>query len=323
MLVALLLAVVLSGCGSDSDGASGPVAKDICYPRQTEPGDAPEVPTSVPAVTEVTTKDLTKGKGCEIEATPFITLGMIGVAGPDAKVFRNTWAEERPISIQVGGGELIPALETALAGLTVGGDRQITIPAKEALGEEGDPALGIGPNEDLLFIVRLLGLHNERTVCRDVAPSAVPDDVEGFTMPVDVPTKLDFEDLADGEGAEIVAGDELKVDYVGIACSTGQVFDSSWGEGEPLPMTAGADGTIQGFANGVIGAKKGGIRQIIIPADMGYGPQGQPPAIGPNEGLIFLVRFVEVSKPAPATTTTAPAAGATTVPDATTTTAAP
>ena len=40
--------------------------------------------------------------------------------------------------------------------------------------------------------------------------------------------------------------------------------------------------------------RKGGRRLLVIPADKGYGPQGQPPDIGPNETLIFAVDLVKI-----------------------------
>jgi peptidylprolyl isomerase len=35
--------------------------------------------------------------------------------------------------------------------------------------------------------------------------------------------------------------------------------------------------------------KPGGRRLLVIPPEQGYGPTGQPPAIGPNETLVFVV----------------------------------
>jgi peptidylprolyl isomerase len=39
--------------------------------------------------------------------------------------------------------------------------------------------------------------------------------------------------------------------------------------------------------------KVGGRRELIVPPDLGYGAQGSPPAIGPNETLVFVVDLLD------------------------------
>ena len=51
---------------------------------------------------------------------------------------------------------------------------------------------------------------------------------------------------------------------------------------------------IPGWDQGVAGMKVGGRRELIIPPDLGYGAQGSPPAIGPNETLVFVVDLLDV-----------------------------
>jgi peptidylprolyl isomerase len=40
--------------------------------------------------------------------------------------------------------------------------------------------------------------------------------------------------------------------------------------------------------------KAGGRRELIIPAKLGYGANGQPPSIAGNETLIFVVDLVKI-----------------------------
>jgi peptidylprolyl isomerase len=110
------------------------------------------------------------------------------------------------------------------------------------------------------------------------------------------PTQLETKELIEGDGAEAKAGDEVTVQYVGVNYKTGKQFDASWDRGEPFTFTLGAGGVIPGWEQGVEGMKVGGRRELIIPSELGYGASGSPPAIPPNEALVFVVDLVEVAK---------------------------
>jgi peptidylprolyl isomerase len=110
----------------------------------------------------------------------------------------------------------------------------------------------------------------------------------------DPPAELVIEDVVKGKGKAAKAGDTLTMQYVGVSWSTGQEFDASWDRGQPFPFQLGAGMVIPGWDEGMVGMKKGGRRLLIIPPDMGYGPQGSPPAIGPNETLVFVVDLEKI-----------------------------
>jgi peptidylprolyl isomerase len=107
------------------------------------------------------------------------------------------------------------------------------------------------------------------------------------------PKKLEVKDLEEGTGAEAKAGDEVTVQYVGVDYKNGKEFDASWDRGEPFTFQLGAGMVIPGWDQGVEGMKVGGRRELIIPPDLAYGPEGSPPAIGPNETLIFVIDLLE------------------------------
>jgi peptidylprolyl isomerase len=108
------------------------------------------------------------------------------------------------------------------------------------------------------------------------------------------PKKLQENDLVEGSGAEAKSGDQVTVQYVGVGYDSGKEFDASWG-GEPLSFALGRGEVIPGWDQGVAGMKVGGRRQLTIPPNLAYGPAGYPPAIGPNETLIFVVDLLDVS----------------------------
>ena len=51
---------------------------------------------------------------------------------------------------------------------------------------------------------------------------------------------------------------------------------------------------IEGWDRGISGMRVGGRRELIIPADMAYGAQGQGQSIPPNAPLIFDVELEDV-----------------------------
>jgi peptidylprolyl isomerase len=98
-------------------------------------------------------------------------------------------------------------------------------------------------------------------------------------------------DVYEGQGDPVAPGATLTVQYVGVGEQSREIFDSSWTRGEPA--TFPLDGVIQGWQQGMLGMAQGGRRLLIIPGDLAYGPNGNPPAIGPDETLVFVVDLVE------------------------------
>ena len=114
------------------------------------------------------------------------------------------------------------------------------------------------------------------------------------TVPDAPATELVSDEIVEGDGAEAKAGDEIEVEYVGVAQSTGTEFDSSWERDEPFSFPLGGGQVIPGWDEGLVGMKEGGRRLLVIPGDQAYGPTGQPPDIGPDETLVFAVDLVSV-----------------------------
>jgi len=115
------------------------------------------------------------------------------------------------------------------------------------------------------------------------------------TVPKGAPPKqLVVKELEEGTGAEAKAGDEVAVQYVGVNYKNGEEFDSSWSRNEPFVFQLGVGQVIPGWDQGIEGMKVGGRRELIIPPGLAYGEAGSPPAIGPNETLIFVVDLLAV-----------------------------
>lgn len=108
------------------------------------------------------------------------------------------------------------------------------------------------------------------------------------------PAKLIEEDLIEGSGPTAKAGGQVTVQYVGVGFDSRKEFDASWDRGEPFSFQLGSGEVIPGWDQGIAGMKAGGERQLVIPADLAYGEAGFPPAIKPNEALVFVVDLLDV-----------------------------
>jgi len=106
------------------------------------------------------------------------------------------------------------------------------------------------------------------------------------------PATLQTQDIIVGTGTEVLPTSTLTVHYTLMTWSNGSLVESSWNGGQPA--TFPLSGVIAGWQEGLPGAKVGGRRLLVIPADKGYGPNGSGP-IGPNETLIFVVDIIGVS----------------------------
>ncbi|HEY0453885.1 FKBP-type peptidyl-prolyl cis-trans isomerase [Actinophytocola sp.] len=110
------------------------------------------------------------------------------------------------------------------------------------------------------------------------------------------PTKLLSKDLTPGTGPEATPGSTVQTNYLLMTWSDKHEVDTTWQEGRgPFPLeNVGKAQVIPGWNQGMIGIKQGGRRLLVIPPDLGYGAQGQPP-VQPNETLVFVVDAVQVT----------------------------
>jgi peptidylprolyl isomerase len=163
LTAALALAAV--GCGSSKDkttstsSASTAATTDTAAaPTTAKPRPKPKV--NVPkgkAPKKLVIKDLIPGTGQAAKAGDPITVNYIGVNYADGKPFDNSYDRGQPFPFQLGGGQVIPGWDKGLAGMKVGGRRELVIPPSLAYGPQGQPPV-IKPNETLVFVVDLLSI---------------------------------------------------------------------------------------------------------------------------------------------------------------------
>lgn len=104
---------------------------------------------------------------------------------------------------------------------------------------------------------------------------------------------LQYYDFVEGAGPTPQTGDLVTVHYTGWLADTGVKFDSSYDRGTPFSFRFKVDNLIQGWVEGMETMRPGGERQLVIPAELGYGTRGNGP-IPPNATLIFEIEYLSV-----------------------------
>lgn len=150
----------------------------------------------------------------------------------------------------------------------------------------------------LALTFMLLGC-SEKTP-QDIPPKDTTPETTQTSQPTNNPqkmtekiTELTFDIEKPGQGTEAKAGDTVSVHYVGTF-TDGRKFDSSRDKNQPFAFTLGQGQVIQGWDQGVQGMKVGEIRNLKVPSDLAYGPNGFPPIIPPNTPLLFEVELLEI-----------------------------
>lgn len=98
-----------------------------------------------------------------------------------------------------------------------------------------------------------------------------------------------------GEGEEAKMKDKVICHYTLWLSNKGErgaKIDSSHDRKEPFACQLGV-GLIQGWSDGMIGMKPGGIREIHVPYSQGYGEKGIPGAIPGKTDLIFEIEYLQ------------------------------
>ncbi len=105
-------------------------------------------------------------------------------------------------------------------------------------------------------------------------------------------TGLYTQDLVEGTGLAAREGHVVTVHYTGWL-PTGDKFDSSVDK-EPYSFQLGRRDVISGWEEGILGMRIDGVRRLVIPPDLAYGPRGRPGAIPPNAYLVFEVELLDI-----------------------------
>jgi peptidylprolyl isomerase len=149
ILAVAVVAVVIGQSGGDDDKGSSSASS----------GGKPEVNVpDGPPPKELQVQDLEQGDGAEAKAGDNVSVQYVGVLYDGGKEFDSSYDTGQPFQFQLGSGQVIPGWDQGVAGMKVGGRRQLTIPPDLAYGAQGQPP-DIPANATLVFVIDLVSVN--------------------------------------------------------------------------------------------------------------------------------------------------------------------
>lgn len=106
---------------------------------------------------------------------------------------------------------------------------------------------------------------------------------------------LYFRDKTVGTGAAAQKGDSVRVHFTLWLTNGTKVQSSKDGSARPFEFLTGVTPlprVIPGFEEGVIGMQPGGVRTLVIPPQLAWGIQGNPP-VQPNANIVFEIEYID------------------------------
>jgi len=160
-----------------------------------------------------------------------------------------------------------------------------------------------GQTEMICVIIGGMKKHLPALICLALLIAAACSRGDVASGPATQPTTrttasgLTIVEVKPGDGEVAGPGDTVSVHYTG-KLKDGTKFDSSYDRNQPIQFVLGAHQVIPGWDEGIAGMKVGEKRQLIIPPDLAYGPNGTPDGtIPPNATLYFDVELMAVTHP--------------------------
>lgn len=294
--VLVLTAFSLSACGSD-DGADSDVAGGLDTVKISgDVGKAPKVEWDGKlGPKSLETDVISEGDGEELAAGDGALAHVwIGNGFTEAETY-NSYDSKAP---QLLVGDISEPFKKALEGHTIGSRVAVAANAQDAFGETGNPQLGIGNKDGVLFVVDLVAKvgdapSGEEREQAKWAPKLIETDgvVTGFDFEgANKPSKnlLDTT-LVKGDGDVVKSGQTIAVNYLGQVYNAKAPFDESYTK-DPASFPIGVGQVVTGWDKELVGKTVGSRVILSIPPADGYGKEGNKDAgIKGTDTLYFVV----------------------------------
>lgn len=302
----LLLALGgLAACGDDeaSSGSTGGGLDSVTV--EGDPGAVPKVTFDDRLAAEDTeTKVLTEGDGATVESGDSVLAHLwIGNGFSRDEAF-STYEAGKPELLTVGG-DLSGPINEGIEGHTVGSRVAVLSTAQDAFGESGNPQLGIGNKDSVLFVIDIVSQigtepSGEEKAPAKWAPELVQDggtitgfDFAGSHKPGG---KLLETTVVKGDGPKVKSGQTIYVNYLGQVYQGDKPFDESYSGGTPASFPIGVGQVVKGWDQALVGTTVGSRVILEIPPALGYGKAGNEGAgIKGTDTLYFVIDILGAS----------------------------
>lgn len=315
--------IFLSACGSDgdADNANQTSAGDDAAATSIAPNGTAEDVTltevdvegsTVPAlelgkiplsVAETSIQQIEAGEGEATKADQDVELKYLAVNGTTGEEILSTFPTDETVVMSLSNPNLLPGFLNGLVGTKPGQSMILAMSPEDAFGAAGNAQLGIGPNDTVVFYVEVVKATTPLTQAEGEAvepveglPTVEADGTSPATITIpegeEPPSELVVQPLIKGEGKEVQAGQQVRMQYTGVQWSDGELFDTSLQEGrEAFETVIGAGQVIPGWDEGLVGQTVGSRVLLIVPPDMAYGAaqEGDPSYELKDETLVFVV----------------------------------
>ncbi|OAB57738.1 hypothetical protein AY599_03825 [Leptolyngbya valderiana BDU 20041] len=230
-------------------------------------------------------RDITVGQGEKsVKPGAKVFVHILGVQAESGEQFASSREAGGPQQLDLGDPRMLPGLAQGIVGMKPEGTRRIEVPAELGFGAQGAGDV-VPPNSDLVFEVELLSMANPR----ELSTEWVSEETRENGLVVRVVKE------GDAEKEPIPEGGIAVLHTMGVL-EDGTVFDSTFDQGQQATVPL-EQAVIEGWSQGVVGMRPGEIRQIVVPPELGFGEEGQPPAVPGNETLTFEIELFDWRMP--------------------------
>lgn len=272
--------LVLTGCTEDATPTGDVTVRG-------EFGQQPELEFTTPLdVDRPVVEVVIEGTGPELVEGEPVLLDFYAASGEDGSLVGETYSSE-PKPYLLTTEALGTQIHRALSGRHVGSRLLHLVPGEEP-GEGSTVAV---------FDILPTRAAGEAVEPREGLPTVtLADDGEpGVAVPEGAapPAELVVQPLQRGPGPQVQPGQVITVQYLGVAWSTGEVFDSTWERGRlPAPFPIGVGSVLPGWDAGLVEQTVGSQVLLVVPPDLGYGTSVAELV---DETLVFVVDILAAS----------------------------